>query len=169
MPRQWTVPSGRLQVNRKAEKIVKTPPFLRKTPRFSRVNRKAEKIVKTPPFLRYILKLTFFRRFCPVFLLGHFNAHMNSMSGKQKTLKNSALCLVFVGLLQQTVCYCDSPVIIIKFQQTFLNIYFICIFNIHIYLFSSTELDDDETLVDKVGVLLGGDVSLKRLARGMGP
>jgi hypothetical protein len=32
--------------------LVKTATFLRKTPRFSRVNRKAEKIVKTPPFLR---------------------------------------------------------------------------------------------------------------------
>jgi hypothetical protein len=32
--------------------------------------------------------------------------------------------------------------------------YLFYIFNIHIYLFSSTELGDDETLVDKVGVLL---------------
>jgi hypothetical protein len=52
--------------------LVNTATFLRKTPRFSRVNRKAEKIVKTPPFLRYILKLTFFQGFCPVFLLGLF-------------------------------------------------------------------------------------------------
>jgi hypothetical protein len=137
-----------------------TATFLRKTPRFSRVNRKAEKIVKTHPLLRYILKLTFFQRFCPVFLLGYFNAHMNSISGKQKTLKNSPLCLVFVGSLQQTVCYCDSPVIIIKFQQTFLNIYFI-IYNINIYLssivFSSYELGDSEQLVDKDVVLFGGD------------
>jgi hypothetical protein len=85
---------------------------------------------------------------------------MNSISGKQKTLKNSPLCLVFVGSLQRTVCYCDSPVIIIKFQQTFLNIYF-TIYNINIYLssivFSSCELGDSEQLVDKDGVLFGGD------------
>jgi hypothetical protein len=36
---------------------VNTATFLRKTPRFSRVNRKAEKIVKTPPFLWYIVFL----------------------------------------------------------------------------------------------------------------
>jgi hypothetical protein len=47
--------------------LVNTATFLRKTPRFSRVNRKVEKIVKTPPFLRYILKLTFFQGFCPAF------------------------------------------------------------------------------------------------------
>jgi hypothetical protein len=87
---------------------VNTATFLRKTPRFSRVNRKAEKIVKTPPFLRYILKLKFFQGFCPVFLLGHLSKKMNTVSSKRirfahewTTSTNSQSCFIRLTTLKE--------------------------------------------------------------------
>jgi hypothetical protein len=55
------------------------------------------------------------------------------------------------------------PVFIYSFFK-----YVFYVFNIHIYLFSSTELGDDETLVDKVGVLLGGEGVIEEAGEGHG-
>jgi hypothetical protein len=69
---------------------VNTGTFLRKTPRFSRVNRKAEKIVKTPPIFKGKQKSRKNRENTPV-----FKENTPIFKGKQKSRKNRENSPVF--------------------------------------------------------------------------